>query len=96
MTDLYNKTSERLWEKLEWYRNEIDTSCVDFSQPFPIDQLTKGNSLVRKLIEEVQKEFKYYMSEFQCSWATVQFIKGGIEMMKQYNEKNRTNLVPKK
>lgn len=41
MTDLYNKTCERLWEKFKYHRDKINTSCVNFSDPFPIDQLVK-------------------------------------------------------
>lgn len=95
MAELYNSTAERLWEKLEFHRDKIDTSCVDLSEPFPIDQLIKGNPFVQTFIDEVQEEYKYIMSEFQCSWATVMFIKGGLELMQKYNEKNNTNLRPR-
>jgi len=95
MTDLYNKTSERLWEKLEYHRDKIDISCVNFSEPFLIDQLRKGNPFIIDLIHEVQDEFKYEMSEFQCSWATNQFIRGGSDMMKNYNERNGISLIPR-
>lgn len=97
MTNLYNKVSERLWEKLEAYRDKINIDCVDFSKPFPIDQLEDGNPLIRKLIDEVQEEFNNYsMSEFQCSWATHRFIKGGLIAMEEYNQANNTNLKPRK
>lgn len=89
MTDLYNITSERLWEKLEYYRDQIDTSWVNFSEPFLIDQLVKKNPLVNKLIDEVQEEFKYYMSEFQCSWAVSAFLRNDME---EYNKKYGRNL----
>ena len=95
MTDLYDKTSERFWEKLEWHRNEFDLNCIDWNESFPIDQFSKKNPSVMDLIKEVQDEFKYIMSEFQCSWAINQFIRGGLPMMESYNEKNNTNLQPR-
>lgn len=95
MTNLYNKTSERLWEKLEYHKNKIDASCVNFKEPFPIDQLVEKNPMITTLIHEVQDEYKYEMSEFQCSWAVVQFIKGGLDMMQKYNKNNNTSLIPR-
>ncbi len=95
MRDMYCVTAERLWEKLEAHKSKIDTSCVDFKEPFPIDQLTSKNPIVKKLIKEVEKEFDYGMSEFQCSSATRQFINGGLEMMEKFNEANGTDLRPR-
>jgi hypothetical protein len=93
MSDLYNTTSERLWEKLEYHRNEI---VIPFKfDTFPIDDLIEINPMIEKLIKQVQDVFNYEMSEFQCSWATIQFAKGGLEMMKEYNQKNNTNLKPR-
>ena len=93
--NLYDKTAERLWEKLEWHRDKINTSCVDFKEPFLVDQLTNENPFIMDIIGEVEKEFDYSMSEFQCSWATLQFIKGGLDMMEKYNKKNNTELKPR-
>lgn len=92
MTNKYNYTSERLWEKLEFYRKDLDLSVVNFKEPFPIDQLVSKNPVVKKYIKEVEKEFNYEMSEFQCSWAVNIMIKGGKRMMGIYNKKNKTNL----
>ena len=92
--NLYNRTGERLWEKLEYYRDIINTDCVDFKQPFPIYQLIEVNPFVKNLVKAVEKEYNYQMSEFQCSWAANQFIKGGLKMMQEYNEHNHTNLAP--
>ena len=94
MNDLYNKTSERLWEKLEARRTDFVLNSVDFKQPFPADQI-QPQDLFMQLVKEVQDECKYEMSEFQCSWAVNQFIRGGLDTMHQYNEKNNTNLKPK-
>lgn len=96
MTDLYNKTAERLWEKLEWHKNEFDLNCVDWEKPFPIDQFRRINPSVTDLINEVQDEYEFRMSEFQCSWAVNKFIKGGLAVMELYNKKNNTDLKPKK
>lgn len=95
MSDLYNITAERLWEKLEFHRNNIDTTCVNFNEPFPMDQLRRKNPQVAGLIKEVEKEHNYEMSEFQCSWAVSQFIKGGLHMMQNYNNCNATHLSPR-
>jgi len=95
MSILYNKAVERLWEKLEYYRGIIDISCVDFKKPFPIDQLVEGNPFVQKLIDQVGKEYKYKMSEHQCSCAVNQFIKGGLKLMKTYSKKSKLNLKPR-
>lgn len=95
MTDLYNKTAERLWEKLEYHRNEFNLNCINWKEPFPIDQFSKANPSVMGLINEVQEEYKYRMSEFQCSWAICKFIKGGLPMMEEYNKVNNANLKPR-
>lgn len=70
MTDNYNKTSERLYEKLLFHKVKFDPDSIDLKKPFPMDQLTPNNELI-KLVREVQEEFNYEMSEFQCSWAVV-------------------------
>lgn len=93
--DLYNKTAERLWEKLEYHRGKITTETLSLLEPFPVDQLIEENPFVLGLIREVQKEFKYPMTEFQCSWAVVQFIKRGCKGMEEYNLINDTNLKPR-
>ena len=93
--DLYNVTAEKLWEKLEANRGRIDASCVNFEKCFPIDQLISGNSFVRDLLHEVEEEHDYQLSEFQCSWAVNQFVRGGPAMMKKYNKINGTTLKAK-
>lgn len=82
--------------KLEFHRDKIDTTCVDFNEPFPTDQLINGNKFVSKLIKEVQDEYEYSMSEFQCSWAVNQFLRGGLVSMSDYNKKQNTYLKPRK
>lgn len=89
MTKKYNETCERLWEKLEYYRNEFDLNCVDLKKPFPLDQFEAKNPKIRQLINEVQNEFSYEMSERQCSWAVAQFLKIN---MQEYNKHNNLNL----
>lgn len=93
MKDKYNKTAERLWEKIEYYRNDLKLEEVDLKKPFPVDQLAKTSPLINKLIEETEKEFKYEMGEYQCSWAVWKAITN--QSMKGYNETNQTNLVPR-
>lgn len=95
--DLYNKISNRFWEKLEYNKNKFkNLNCVDWGKPFPIDQFNNMNPEVKDLIKEVEDEYGCKMTEFQCSWAICQFLKGGIEMMKKFNKHNKTNLIPRK
>lgn len=86
MIDKYNLTAERLWEKLEFHRDKIDTTCVDFNEPFLIDQLIKRNGFVSYLIREVENEFNYSMSESQCSWAVNKFMKTKGKRIMNFNE----------
>lgn len=95
MDDKYNLTAERLWEKLEYHRSEFNIDCVDFKQPFPADQFKKANPLFMKLVKEVQNEYNYIMSEFQASWAVIQFIDGGLNLMNEYNIVNNKSLEPR-
>ena len=97
VSDMYNTTSERLWEKIEFHRDAFNPLSVNWKEPFPADQL-EPNDLLLKLVGEVEKECGYGMSEFQCSWAVNQAFHGeqaGIEMMKMYNDKNGTCLDPR-
>lgn len=95
--NLYNATSERLWEKLEYYKSELNLD-IHFDQSFPIDQLI-GINLdfdIAKLIQEVENEFDHYgMTEFQCSWSVNQAIRGGLPIMQEYNKNNGTCLEPR-
>jgi len=95
--DLYSVTSERVWEKIEFSRDKFKPSSVDWKKPFPADQL-EPNSLLLRFVKEVEEEYDYGMSEFQCSWAVNQAFHGqdaGAKMMKIYNEKNGTSLSPR-
>jgi hypothetical protein len=86
----YNEAAERLWEKLLYYRPKLDFSVVDLAKPFPLDQMTKRNPLVKSLVAEVNRELSYELSEAQCSWAIVQVIRG--ESLDKYNNLNGTSL----
>ena len=95
--DLYNATSERLWEKIEFHRDKFDPKSVNWKKPFPADQI-KPNKFFMELVAEVGEEFNYQMSEFQCSWAVNQAFHSDIpaeEMMDSYNEHNGTDLKPR-
>ena len=90
MDNMYNTVSERLWEKIEYHRDELDLNAVDLKDWFPIDQLSKVSPSVKTLIIEVEKEFDYEMSEFQCSWAVAQAIRDNIP---EYNIRHTLSLV---
>lgn len=87
---LYNVTSERFWEKLEYNRDKINIDCINFKEPFPIDQLVKKYPFVSDLIKEVEEEYNYQMSEFQCSWAVVAFYRNDMD---KYNIEYGINLT---
>ena len=94
MLDIYNIVCERLWEKIEFHRNELDLKTVDFKKPFPHDQLAEKSPLIRELVAEVNKEFAYEMSEYQASWAIVKAI--SVQSFDAYNRKNKTTLSARK
>lgn len=92
--DLYNKTAERLWEKLQFYVDSIDIyNYNSIPKTFPIDRMTQSNPWTQDLIDEVQQEFNYEMSEFQCSWAVQMFLHNDME---EYNINTGENLTPRK
>ncbi len=84
MAEKYNKTCERLWEKLEYNRDKLNTSCVDFARFSPYDQFCKGNPQTKDLVKQVESEYSYEMSEFQCSFAVNAFLRWD---MADYNQK---------
>lgn len=90
MDNMYNTVSERLWEKIEYHRDELDLDMVDLKDPFPVDQLSEVSPIVKTFIAEVEKEFDYEMSEFQCSWAVAQAIRDRIP---EYNIRHTLSLM---
>lgn len=92
----YRKAAERLWEKLEYHRDEFDLENILSKDGLPADVFASKNKLFYKLLNEVNNEFDADMTVFQCSWAVVQMIDGGYEMMKKYNEHNDRNLKPRR
>jgi hypothetical protein len=90
---LYNKASERLWEKLEFYRDKINSSTIDVANPLPLwDQFVKANPEAEKWANEVEKELDYSMLKFQQSFAVVKFL---VADMEKYNRTNGTSLKPR-
>ena len=89
MSENYNRSAERLWEKLAYYRNEFDLNCVDLKKPFPLDQFSARNPKILDLMKEVEQEFGYELSERQCSWAVVRLLHTD---MQEYNKINNLNL----
>lgn len=94
MSDLYNAAPERLWEKIEFHRDELDIKGIDLREPSPCDQLLEKSPLFSRLIEEVEEEFDYHMSEWQPSWAVAK-AKHGIGF-ENYNRENKTSLRARK
>lgn len=93
MSDKYQETIERLWEKLEFHKDRIDTDCLEFPSSFPIDDLTTGNPFVRELIKEVEGEYNYGMSVNQGNNAVMLLLNRDME---EYNKKHGTNLKPRR
>lgn len=92
-SEKYNQTIERLWEKLKYHQDIIDTDCI--SKPTshsPWAELQEENPFVNKLVRQVEKEFDYGMSDNQCSMAILYFLNVDMD---QYNEENNKSLYPK-
>lgn len=90
MSDLYDIVCERLWEKIEFHRDELDLKIVDLKKMFPYDQLSEKSPLIKELVKEVNEEFTYEMSEWQASWAIVKAM--SVRSFDAYNRKNKTTL----
>lgn len=90
MSDLYGIVCERLWEKIEFHRNELDLKTVDLKKMFPYDQLAEKSPLIRELVAEVNEDFAYEMSEWQASWAIVKAM--SVRDFDAYNKENKTTL----
>ena len=93
MSENYNKAAERLLEKLLFHKDKLNFDCINLKKPFPVDQLTKEYPQIMDWVQEVQDEFRYEMSEFQCSWA-VCFVKTNASL-EEYNKKNNLSLQPR-
>lgn len=92
----YNETCERLWEKLQFYREEFKHITKKDLHGFLADSLAEQWPKFNELVLEVEEEFSYSMSEFQCSWAVNQYVDGGLRIMEEYNKAQGTNLKPRK
>jgi hypothetical protein len=92
MTEKYNQSAERLLEKLAFHYPDKTQlkNVIDLKKSFPIDQATEKFPKIEELIDEVQNEFNFGMSEFQCSWAIVMWC---LHTLEDYNLHNRTTLA---
>lgn len=96
MRDLYDVMSERLWEKLEYFREHFhEVTISDLTSPTLANTFSLKNPVLSHLIREVEVEYKLAMTELQIHWAIFHFLKGGPEMMKNYNQVNNCNLRPR-
>lgn len=94
MSDIYNETPERLWEKIEFHRSELDLESVNLKMPFLFDQLIETSPIIKELKNEVEEEFNgYLMSDHQTSWAICQ---AKTRNMEEYNKDNKLSLKAKK
>ncbi|MBC8495904.1 hypothetical protein H8D36_07140 [archaeon] len=92
METLYQRTAERLWEKLEAHKESLDFSCFDGLDkiPFPqADVFAESNPLLRILVKEVETQFEYGMCVTQCSWAVLKAYTGNMD---RYNRDMSTCL----
>lgn len=86
VSEKYLFMPRELLKKLCKIKDKLDLNCVDFSEPFPYDQFIKKNKEVRSIVKELEDEFDYEMSEFQCSWAIFSLIKGECESDITHND----------
>lgn len=94
METLYQRTAERLLEKLEAHRFELNFAGLAGLDPVDTDTnhlkvFEKDNPLIHKLKEEVETQFEYEMSEAQCIWAVDATF---YCQMGAYNRKHGRNL----
>lgn len=75
-SEKYNLVALELLTRLRKHKEELDLDCVDFKKPFPYDQFIEVNKKVKNIVNEIETEFDYEMSEIQCSWAVVSLIRG--------------------
>lgn len=71
----YVATAERLFQLLDETRDSwVDT--VEYPQSFsPNADFRKGNPGFAALVERVNAEFDFEMSDRQCSWAVLSFLR---------------------
>lgn len=94
MSDMYNTSCERLWEKIEFHRNKLDLNSINLKKMLPYDQLSERSPLIKELVAEVEHEFNYEMSEYQASWAVAKAKTESV--FDNYNRVNKTTLMARK
>ncbi len=82
-SEKYNSVTKELLRRLCKNKDKYNLNCVDFTQPFPYDQFTEINKEVKDIVQELENEFNYEMSELQCSWAVVSLIREKCEDVKE-------------
>jgi hypothetical protein len=91
MSPMYNTSAEMVLQYLTGHSEEFEGHCPDFTSPFPCDQVSSSQPLFNKIVQAVQNQLSYGLSELQCSWAVHIHFKFGLS---RYNEKNNLNLKP--
>lgn len=79
MSEKYNATCVRLVQLLNETPGKWDTACVLMDRNYsisPNDCFREKNPDFGTLVQKVNDEFQYEMSDWQCSWAVLTFASG--------------------
>ena len=93
MSETYNKAAEMVLQYLAGHSEDFAKCKPDFDQPFLADQVSKKQPLFKEIVEVVQDEFSYELSECQCSWAVSVHYRIGLEKYRKFNSLDLKPLV---
>ena len=87
--------AERLWEKLEFWTNDISLELYDpekdvFNGTWFV--VAAGNDLMDFLVDEVEEQYNTELNDLQKDWAIYMFLH---HSMPAYNEEFGRKLEPK-
>lgn len=86
VSEKYNTTAIELLKRLREHKDRFNLNCVDFKAPFPYDQFAEVNKEIKDIVKDIEIEYNYEMSEYQCSWAVTQLIIEEIQINKKVNK----------
>jgi len=89
MTDTYNNAAEMVLQYMDGHAAAFEGIGYDKNIPFPYDQVTAKQPLLKKIVAVVADKLNYELSEFQCSWAVFVFFGCGLA---GYNKGNGLDL----
>jgi hypothetical protein len=92
---LFEKAAERLWEKLEFWTDDISLEEYDpvedkFTGTW--DRVASKNDILDFLVEEVEEEYSTELTQLQKDWAIYMFL---YRSMAVYNEEFEKELEGK-